>query len=84
MKTQTPLDGLAFRVGAIRTAPDRLPLSPAWEARARDLWREWTRVAVQVDALARSLQTGITGGPGSVLEGRPAVTDGRPARHVDV
>jgi hypothetical protein len=39
-------------------ASERLPLPPEWEARALELRQDWSRVTRQVEALARTLQTG--------------------------
>jgi hypothetical protein len=55
-------------ISVVRMAPERLPLSPEWEARALELRQDWSRVTRQVEALARRLQTGGRGvrvtGPG--------------------
>jgi hypothetical protein len=45
-------------ISVVRMAPERLPLSPEWEARALELRQDWSRVTRQVEALARTLQTG--------------------------
>lgn len=55
MDWQIPLGKRGSWARAIRMAPERMSLSPEWEARARELRRDWTRVAAQVEALARAL-----------------------------
>ena len=48
-------------IRAVRTAPERLPLSPEWEARALELRQDWSRVSSQIEALEQAL------GPGSAV-----------------
>lgn len=65
-------------ISVVRTAPERLPLSPEWEARALELRQDWSRVTRQVEALARTLQTGGRGV--RVIEPRSWSTDREGAR----
>jgi hypothetical protein len=76
---EVPIGWPGSRVHAVRWLPDRLPLSPEWEARARELRRDWTRVAAQIDALVRALQSNVAGGPTDASDG-PWTADGEGAR----